>query len=67
LNRLGCLGLDELVLPVQHVKFFEPTVKLQHNKNQREDTDHHSHAPQIDRKVTHAPILIVIEFYDKRL
>jgi len=56
-----------LVLSVEHVEFFQTTIELEHHKDQRQDTEHHCYASQIDWNIRHAPILIVIEFYDKRL
>ena len=67
LDGLRCLCLDHLVLPVQHVELFEASVELEDKKDQCKDTDKHQHPADINRKIEHAPILIVIELPDKRL
>jgi len=67
LNGLGGLGLNDLILLIQYFEFFKSAVELKHDEDQRQDTDHRCHTTHVNWEIEHEPILIVIEFSDKRL
>ena len=48
LDGLRCLSHHYLMLLVQHIEFFETTVKFKDNEDQGKDPDHHYGAAYID-------------------
>ena len=67
LDGLGGLRVHEFILSVEQFKFFKAPVEFKDDERKDNDEKDSCDAAQIDWKVEHSLILIVLEVSDKRL